>query len=441
MKLNKVKFDSLYKMSSGISSKPEQAGTGSDFLSFSTVFNNIFVPDKLDDLMNTSESEQEVYSIKKGDIFLTRTSETLDELAISCVALEDYPNATFSGFVKRLRPINNNATYPRFMGFYLRNELFRRIMNNNAIMTLRASFNEEIFSYLDLYLPDYGTQKIIGDFLYNIHSKIELNSKSNLELRSIATTIYNYWFIQYEFPNDLSKPYKDSGGAFYFNKNLKKEIPLAWTDGYLGSSLISDKIGSGVNDFNNEKIYLSTSEVNKTDIINHKNKITYSNRPSRANMQPSIDSVWFAKMKNTKKYILVCDFSTELYEQYLFSTGFAGVKAKNNSVYYLWHFINSTYFEKIKDLRAVGTTQKAVNNDFINQLKILIPKEDILCEFNKLVVPIYKKIYNNERENLELSNLINWLLPMLMNGQITIEEAETHFNQAAEPQEVYQKNA
>ena len=103
--LKKHKFSELYKMSSGISSKPEQAGHGYPFASFGTVFNNFFLPTNLPDLMNSSEKEQEVYSIKKGDIFLTRTSETLNELGMSSVALKDYPNATFSGFVKRLRPI------------------------------------------------------------------------------------------------------------------------------------------------------------------------------------------------------------------------------------------------------------------------------------------------------------------------------------------------
>src|SRR2546421_246072 len=101
-------FDELYKMSSGISSTPAQAGHGSSFVSFSTVFNNYFLPDNLKDLMNTSEQEQEIYSVKKGDILLTRTSETIDELGMSSVALKDYPKATFSGFVKRLRPLQNN---------------------------------------------------------------------------------------------------------------------------------------------------------------------------------------------------------------------------------------------------------------------------------------------------------------------------------------------
>ena len=81
-------------MSSGISSTKEQAGHGSPFLSFSTVFNNYFVPDELADLMATSDKEKEKYSIKSGDIFLTRTSEVVDELAMSCVAIKDYTDAS-----------------------------------------------------------------------------------------------------------------------------------------------------------------------------------------------------------------------------------------------------------------------------------------------------------------------------------------------------------
>ena len=130
-KLNVFMFSELYEMSSGISSKPEQAGHGAPFASFSTIFNNYFLPDTLPDLMDTTEREQHSYSIKKGDIFLTRTSETLDELGMSCVAIKDYPKATYSGFVKRLRPIKANLTDERYMGFYLRSKFFRKTMTNN----------------------------------------------------------------------------------------------------------------------------------------------------------------------------------------------------------------------------------------------------------------------------------------------------------------------
>ena len=106
--LKKYKLDELYEMGSGISSTKEQAGHGYPFASFSTVFNNIFLPNELKDLMDTSKEQRETSSIREGDVLITRTSETSDELAMSCVALKDYPNATFSGFVKRLRPKNKD---------------------------------------------------------------------------------------------------------------------------------------------------------------------------------------------------------------------------------------------------------------------------------------------------------------------------------------------
>ena len=172
--LNKYKFSDLYSMSSGISSKPEQAGHGSPFLSFTTVFNNYFLPKELTDLMDSNDSDKETYSIKCGDIFLTRTSETLDELGMSSVALKDYNDATYSGFLKRLRPVKNGITDEKYMGFYLRSNYFRKCMNNNATMTLRASLNEDIFSYLHLYLPDIETQKSFGEFLYLLDYKMVL---------------------------------------------------------------------------------------------------------------------------------------------------------------------------------------------------------------------------------------------------------------------------
>jgi len=178
-KLKRYRFSDLYDMSSGISTTKEQAGLGSPFASFRTVFNNYYLPDELPDLMNTSIEEQEKYSIKKGDILVTRTSETIDELAMSCVALKNYPHATYSGFTKRLRPKTINIAYDKYMAFFLRSKYFRKVIDSNTIMTLRASFNETIFSFLDIYLPSYDQQVKIGDFLYTIEQKIQLNKQIN----------------------------------------------------------------------------------------------------------------------------------------------------------------------------------------------------------------------------------------------------------------------
>ncbi len=187
--LEKLRFNELYTMSSGISSTKEQAGHGYPFVSFSTIFNNFFLPEQLPDLMDTSDKDRENCSVLEGDVFLTRTSETPDELAMSCVSLKNYTNATFSGFAKRLRPINKGLTYPKYMAFYLRSPYFRKVINNNTIMTLRASFNEDMFSFLNLYLPKYEEQVKIGDLLYLIEKKIQLNEQINNNLPNYSSMV------------------------------------------------------------------------------------------------------------------------------------------------------------------------------------------------------------------------------------------------------------
>ena len=227
-KLTKYKFSDLYEMSSGISSSKEQAGHGSPFISFSTVFNNYFLPEELPDLMDTSLKEQEIFSVKKDDVFITRTSETVDALAMSCVAVKDYPKATFSGFVKRLRPKTTGIVYSKYIAFFLRSKYFRKVLDCNTIMTLRASFNEDMFSFLYLYLPDYEEQVRIGDLLYKMEMKIRTNNKINDNLEQQLMLLYDYWFIQFDFPDNNGNPYQISGGKMVWNDTLRRNIPENW---------------------------------------------------------------------------------------------------------------------------------------------------------------------------------------------------------------------
>lgn len=251
-KLFKYAFSDLYDISSGISSTKDQAGHGTPFASFRTVFNNIFLPDKLPDLMEVSEKEQEIYSIKKGDILITRTSETVDELAMSCVALKDYPQATYSGFVKRLRPKTEGIVYDRFIAFYLRSSYFRKVIECNTIMTLRASFNEDMFSFLNLYLPDYETQKKVGDLLYHIEWRREYNARVNDNLAQQLRLLYDYWFTQFDFPDENGKPFRSSGGQMVWNDDAKKVVPIGWNCAKMSNAI--EGIRTGLNPRDNFKL-------------------------------------------------------------------------------------------------------------------------------------------------------------------------------------------
>lgn len=410
----------LYKISSGISTSKGQAGHGSPFISFSTVFNNYFVPDVLPDLMKTTQKEQETFSVIKGDILITRTSETVDELAMSCVALKDYPKTTFSGFVKRLRPKMERIVYDKYMAFYLRSETFRKVIKNNTIMTLRASFNEDMFSFLDIYLPDYDEQVNIGDFLYKIELKIQNNHRINDNLQQQLKLIYDYWFNQFDFPNEKGNPYRSSGGAMDQKILTGRQIPTGWKVESVISNSLTTLIKPGVDNFD-IKTYIATAEV-KGSAISIGNTVKYESRENRANMQPTENSVWFAKMKNSIKHLYLNREMRPLIMSSILSTGFCGLQCTDISFEYVASFIEHSYFETVKDTLAHGATQEAVNNDDLSGIPFVVPSNEILQLYHEKTRGVYALISKNICENQELTRLRDWLLPMLMNGQVTVTD-------------------
>lgn len=401
-KLSIRKFCSLYEMGSGISSKPEQAGHGAPFLSFSAVFNSYFLPEELTDLMDTSQAEQKKYSVLKGDIFLTRTSETIDELGMSSVALKDYSSATYSGFLKRLRPTQTDITYHKFMAFYLRSKMFRKTMTNNAVLTLRASLNEDIFSYLDLVLPDYDEQVKIGDFLYLLNQKIELNNRINAELEAMAKTLYNYWFVQFDFPDKNGRPYKSSGGKMVYNENLKGQIPDGWEDKKL-CQFARVKKGTLITE--------KTADIDG-DIKVVSAGVDYSYFHSKANY-PSNTITVSASGANAG--------FVNFWREPIFACDCTAVRGKSDAETLIaLEFLRR--HQKYLYQQARGSAQPHVYPKDIEALKICVPPKKLIELFEKHIISGNQKLECNLNENKCLTKLRDWLLPMLMNGQVKIEE-------------------
>jgi len=402
-KLNKHKFSDLYEISSGISSKPKQAGHGAPFLSFSTVFNNYFLPEELDEKMDTSPEEQKKYSIKKGDIFLTRTSETLDELGMSSVALKEYPKATYSGFLKRLRPTQNDVTYHKYLAFYLRAYLFRKSMNYKAVMTLRASLNEKIFSYLDLLLPSYSQQKKIGDFLYSIEEKINLNKKINKEFEKLIKLIYKYWFVQFDFPDENGRPYKSSGGEMVYSQRLGREIPKGWK--------VCDL----------EKV----AEVKKGDMITSKE----TNEGKVKVVAAGVDFAYFHSESNRNENTITISSSganagyINFWREKIFASDCTTVRGNSDiDTIIIYHFLD--LIQNNINSQTKGSAQSHVYPSDIKSLPFLRPENSIKEKFESVVIPLNKKIRNNLIENKKLKELRDWLLPMLVNGQVAVQELD-----------------
>ena len=374
-KLTRYKLSDLYEMSSGISSTKEQAGHGYPFVSFSTVFNNFFLPEELPDLMDTSSEEQETFSVKKDDVFITRTSETVDALAMSCVAVKDYPKATFSGFVKRLRPKKKGIVYSRYIAFFLRSKYFRKVLDCNTIMTLRASFNEDIFSFLYLYLPNYEEQVRIGDFLYKIEMKIRKNNKINDNLEQQIKTIFTFQFLQ-----NANTEWKQQSLAELSEMYQPKTIS--------GKDLIA--VG-------NYFVYGANGIIGKYNQYNHsESEIAVACRgASCGSIQMTLPFSWI-----TGNAMVVKPHSNFPYREYLY--------------YYL--------LAKNPNYLCSGSAQPQLTRENLTLYSLKVPPITELNAFESYAEKVRKIIIKNQLENIELSTLRDWLLPMLMNGQATISD-------------------
>ena len=247
-----------------------------------------------------------------------------------------------------------------------------------------------------------------------------LSDTVNDNLQQQLKLLYDYWFTQFDFPDENGKPYKSSGGVMYRPKNAPYAVPNGWRVENVYQNSLTSIIKPGVKPFIT-KTYFATAEVNGT-AISDGTTIEFATRESRANMQPSKNSVWFAKMKNSIKHLYLNSPMKQLIESSILSTGFCGLQCSALSFEYIASFIEHSYFETIKNTLAHGATQEAVNNDDLAGISLVIPPERVLREYHELTKGIYAQISQNICENQALTQLRDWLLPMLMNGQATISD-------------------
>lgn len=383
----KYKLGEVYSFSSGLSKSSDQFGYGFDFLTFKDVFNNYFLPDKLTALVNSTEKERQTCSIKRGDVFLTRTSETDDELGMSSVALKDYPNATFNGFTKRLRPIGNVEIYPEFVAYYFRSPRFRANIVGMSSITTRASLNNSMLAELPLLLPNYEEQVRIATILKSLDDKIELLHRENKTLEAMAETLFRQWFIE-EAKEDweeisLTKVANFLNGLAcqkYPPKNEIEKLPV----------LKIRELSNGIGDDSD----WATTDIASEYII-HAGDVIFA---------------WSASLM-----VKIWDGEDCILNQHLFKvTSYKYPKW----FYYLWckHHLN----EFIAIAQSHATTMGHIKRSDLESAIVLIPSNKELMMMNEQMDGMLRKIENNNRQLQTLIKVRNGLLPKLMNREISI---------------------
>lgn len=316
--------------------------------------------------------------------------------------------------------ITTSEVEPEFISFFLNREETRKWLVTHAVGTNMPNLNTDILSDVPIAYPLLEEQRRIVQVLNSLDEKIALNSAVNDNLEQQLMLLYDYWFTQFDFPDNDGNPYQTSGGKMVWNDTLKRNIPENWKVQSVISNCLSSIIKPGVEIFNT-KTYLATADVKGTSISTG-TIVDYDGRESRANMQPSINSVWFAKMKNSIKHLYLSKEMQPIISSSILSTGFCGLQCNEISFEYIASYVSNAYFEIHKDMLAHGATQEAVNNDDLAGVHIIIPEDTVLRAYHETTQAIYAQISKNVCENQELVKLRDWLLPMLMNGQATISD-------------------
>ena len=310
----------------------------------------------------------------------------------------------------------NDETNTDFLYYKLNSISFAPYITGSA----QPKLNKENLLNIEIYIPSRKYQDKIARVLTLLDHKIQTNNQINQELEAMAKTLYDYWFVQFDFPDQNGKPYKSSGGKMVYHPELKREIPEGWGVEKLGdfeSKIITGKTPSRTNSDNfggkipfitigdirgNTFIYRTSETLTDLGARVQKNKflpegslcvsciatvgeIGFTTKPSHTNQQ--INSIVFEDETNR---------------------------------YYLY-FALKNYFENANASAKTGNTFANMNKEDFSEIKIIFPNKEIKNNFHNIIEPYFSQIKCLQGQNQQLTQLRDWLLPMLMSGQVKVE--------------------
>lgn len=309
--------------------------------------------------------------------------------------------------------------YKYFTYFFHTSEGQKRLLANKCHVGVPALAQATTnFKQVEIPLPDLPTQKKIASVLSSLDTKIELNNRINAELEAMAKTLYDYWFVQFDFPNAEGKPYKSSGGAMVWSEELKREIPERWRVGELSNLFqfnptLSLKKGAISSYIDMDALPIEgymTKSVQKKEF----------NGGVKFNNGDLIVSRITPCLENGKTGLITL---LEGNEVGFGSTEFIVLRGKEMPLSGFASFLaRSDLFRKYAIANMLGTSgRKRVEASALAKFLIAIPLNEVLIKFEEFTTPIFQQTTANVKENQQLAQLRDWLLPMLMNGQVVVE--------------------
>lgn len=437
MELKKYKLSEVATFEiSNVDKKTKTGELSIHLCNFTDVYYNWAVTEAMEDsfmVATASDNQIKKLSLRKDQVAITKDSETRHDIGISTYIADDFDN-TVLGYHCALITPNPEMLDGRYLNAYLNSSLAKEYFANNASGSgMRYSLPVDAIKNILLYLPFIEVQREIGKIFSDIDRKIALNREINRNLEAMARQLYDYWFVQFDFPDENGRPYKSSGGKMVFNESLGFDIPLDWDvkrlDDYIESSSTGDW---GYDEPSENRIAVGC--VRGADIVK------LNDVPLR-----------YVKKSNTHKFLNPYDIVIEVsggspvqatgrcayitpgvikrnYGRMTCSNFCHAFRLKNIEASAYFYFLWKSLYDNNIMFNFEGKTSGIKNfmtETFLANKWYFAPKDIQKIFFNR-VSNIYGIIDSNVNEINLLVKQRDELLPLLMNGQVSVMQQEVN---------------
>ena len=350
--------------------------------------------------------------VKAGDILYSRRGDVTQKALI-----REAEAGYFCGTGCLLvRP--GDAIDPEFLTYHLSTPTNQDWIVKQAVGATMPNLNTAILSAVPLNLPpNKDIQRRTAAILSALDAKIDCNNRINAELEAMAKTLYDYWFVQFDFPDAHGKPYKSSGGKMVYNATLKREIPSGWHDSNVLA--VADLLGGGTP--TKKKPHYWGGDIpffTPTDADGSIFKFSTTDYITSEGLKGSSTKLFskhtvFITARGSVGRLVLAGVDMAMNQSCY------ALRAKTGTRHVFLFFLAKELIHHLHVKSSGSVFDSIVSND-IELTKLAIPKGEVIEKFAAVVEPAFEKIANNTRENQQLAQLRDWLLPLLMNGQVTV---------------------
>ena len=342
---------------------------------------------------------------QENDVLITAVG-TIGEILV----VKD-PNFYFKdGNLIWLRNINFEIIDIDYLYYFLKSDLFQKTIKYNNIGAVQKALTIDFLKTVKITLPSLDNQRKLISVLKSIDKKLKTNNQINQELEAMAKTLYDYWFVQFDFPDQNGKPYKSSGGKMVYNQDLKREIPEGWgvenlfdvaevQYGYPFSTDYFNSIGEGIP-------VIRIRDILGNDITN------YSTEEVEDKYKINVGDVLIGMDGNFHMNYWIkenCYLNQRV------------VKVNSDKLPNMVLKYQIEPFIKLREKSVSRTTVGHLSDKDLKAINVILPKEKYLSSIFDKFESILENIIINQQQNQELTQLRDWLLPMLINGQVKVE--------------------